>query len=167
MHRFSTLSEVSHARRALIASASSALPEDRMRGRASAATIITITAPVIAAIAKIEEIITAVVIASQATNQTIIPALAASEFTSLVAREPAVRTEIAPLLANYLPPLAQESRLIACNLSRVNAAPDTLAITTNTTATVTALRQRHVRDAHKHTNRAQKKKPFHLYNPFL
>jgi len=141
------------------ASASTALPEDRMGRRARAATIIAIAAPVIAAIV---EVATTIIIASQSTNQTIIAALTASQFTSFVSREPAVRTEIAPLLSDRTPALAQESRLVACNLPCTDAAPYTVAIT----AATMALGQRYVRQAKPHTYRAQKKNPFHLCKPF-
>jgi hypothetical protein len=108
-------------------------------------------------------VVVEIVVVARATNQAILLSLVASYVTSLVTHEAAVRTVIAALLANRLLALAQESRLVACDLSRVNAAPDTLAIT----ATATTLRQRHARHAQKHTYRAQKENPFHLYNPFL
>jgi hypothetical protein len=114
-------------------------------------------------IAAIVEVATTVVVASQATNQTIIMAIIASQLTSLVARESAVRTEIAPLLSERTSALAQQSRLVTCNLSCGNAAPDTRAIM----AATMALGQHDVRQAQQHTYRAQKKNPFHLDNPFL
>jgi hypothetical protein len=88
-----------------MATASTASTEDRMRRRACTATIIAVAAPVIAAIIGVE-VTTAVVVASQATNHTIIAALTASQLTSLVAREPAVRTEITSLLSDRTSALA-------------------------------------------------------------
>jgi hypothetical protein len=132
-----------------------------MRRRACAATIIAVAAPVIAAIA-IVEVPTTVVVASHSTNQTIIAALTASQLTSLVAREPAVRTENAPLVSDRTSALAQQERLVACDLPCGNAAPDTVAIT----AATMALGQRRARQAKHRTYRAQKKNPFHHYKPF-
>jgi hypothetical protein len=71
---------------------------------------------------------TAVVVATDATNQTILLVPVAAQLTTLVAREPAVRTIGTSLLANQSLALAQELRLVARNLTGVYAATDAHAI---------------------------------------
>jgi hypothetical protein len=107
------------------------------------------------------DVVVSVVVVSRTTNQSILLPLVASHIASLVTHEPAVRAVIAPLLANRPLALAQDSRLVACNLSRFDSAPDTHPITAATT-----LRRRHICRSQQRTYRAQKKKPFHFLRPF-
>jgi hypothetical protein len=80
--------------------------EDRMSRRTCSATIIAIAAPVIVPPVVVVVVQTTVVVA-RATNQAILLALITAYLTTLIAREPAVRTKDASLRAKLSLALAQ------------------------------------------------------------
>jgi hypothetical protein len=149
-----------------------AASEHRMGGRASPATIVAVAAPVIDAtvIAPATVVIpTTIIVVTSAADQTVMVAFSATNLAALVARQPVIGAENAPLGAKLALAFAKGARLLACDLSGAYAATYAMAVKAvvhAAAAVVIALRKSFIREAQHQDYGTQQKNLFHRSNPF-